>query len=98
MIFEALVAFTCAAHEANSIGDADNATSRRDKTLVKKLTNYGVHGRPLNPQKASECFLCQFNAVPSPVLRGKQPASGALRDRVEGIARHRLHHLGEQVI
>ena len=36
--------------------------------------------------------------VAGAVLRVQQPARRALRDRMVGVARHRLHHLREQII
>ena len=45
-----------------------------------------------------QCLLRELNPIARAILDVEQPASGTLRDPMEGVAGHRLHDGRKQVI
>ena len=95
MLFKLLVTFARALLQAGAVGDADDGASARNDSLALQSLNHRVDRRPLDAEQSGQRLLCQRDAIAGSVLRVKQPARGALLDRVKSIAGDRLHHLGQ---
>ena len=92
MVFEPFVTFARVPFEPGTVGDPDHAAAGRDQILVRSSRRTALRwcaGR----RAARQGLLRELDAVAGPVLRVQQPARGALRNRVVGIARDGLHHL-----
>ena len=87
MLLEPLVAFARAALEPGAVGDPDDPAAGGDQAFLLQRLDHRVDRRPLDPEQSRERFLGELDPVAGAVLRVEQPARGALRDRMEGIAR-----------
>src|SRR5437773_12372844 len=98
MLFEPLIAFTGAAFEAGPVDNPDGAAAALNQPFLLERSHYRVDARALDSEQASEGFLGELDPVAGTVLGVEQPARRPLGDRVEGVARCRLHYSCEEAI
>jgi hypothetical protein len=92
-----LVAEAEAAFQARTIEHLDPAAADMDDAGVLQHAGDGADRRALHAQHLGQRLLGQaYRFVARAVVGEQQPTADALLDRVQGVAGHHLHHLGNE--